>query len=181
MKEKLTGRWFVSNTRWGPLIHARLGIAQENSGKLVTVVRNEARRLAEARGSSWIITDGPPGIGCPVISSLSGADLALMVTEPTLSGMHDLERVLGLCAHFRVPARVVINKADINEANTEGIESLCRETGTKVLAKIPYDDVFLKCLIAGVPVVFREDGGTAGLVRDLWEELSSELSPSVRR
>ncbi|MFC1957801.1 ATP-binding protein, partial [Chloroflexota bacterium] len=118
MKENLSGHWFVSDTRYGPLIHARLGIAQENSGKLVAQVRQQARQLAEKDGFDCIISDGPPGIGCPVISSLSGVDLALLVTEPTLSGMHDLERVLGVCHHFGIQPLICINKYDINEDNT---------------------------------------------------------------
>jgi len=118
MTECLSGHWFVSQTRYGPLVHARLGIAEENSGKLVAVVRQNARSIAERENHEYIITDGPPGIGCPVISSLSGTDLALLVTEPTLSGIHDLERVLGVCRHFGVPALVCVNKYDINEDNT---------------------------------------------------------------
>jgi len=102
MQENLAGHWFVSRTRQGPMVHARLGIAEENSGKLVTAVRNEARRIAQEQSLEYIITDGPPGIGCPVISSLSGAKLALIVTEPTLSGMHDMERVIGVSQHFQV-------------------------------------------------------------------------------
>jgi MinD superfamily P-loop ATPase len=104
MNECLAGHWFISNTRYGPLAHAKLAIAQENSGKLVALVRQQAKLIAEKQGLNYIITDGPPGIGCPVVSSLSGADLALLVTEPTLSGMHDLERVLSTCCHFGVPA-----------------------------------------------------------------------------
>jgi len=102
MKESLSGFWFTSNTKYGPLVHARLGIAQENSGKLVALVRQRAKEIAESDGLDYIISDGPPGIGCPVISSLSGANLALLVTEPTLSGIHDLERVLGVCHHFGI-------------------------------------------------------------------------------
>lgn len=103
MRENLSGHWFISETKYGPLVHARLGIAQENSGKLVALVRQQAKQIAEKQGFNYIISDGPPGIGCPVISSLSGANLALLVTEPTLSGIHDLERVIGVCHHFGVP------------------------------------------------------------------------------
>ena len=109
MRENMAGHWFISETKYGPLVHARLGIAQENSGKLVAVVRQQAKKIAENEGADLIISDGPPGIGCPVISSLSGVSLALLVTEPTLSGMHDLERVLGVCHHFGIPALVCIN------------------------------------------------------------------------
>jgi MinD superfamily P-loop ATPase len=122
MKESLSGRWFISETKYGPLVHARLGIAQENSGKLVALVRQHAKQIAERDGLDYIISDGPPGIGCPVISSLSGANLALLVTEPTLSGIHDLERVLSVCHHFGIPALVCVNKYNLNEDNTHQIE-----------------------------------------------------------
>ena len=135
MKENLSGEWFISNTKYGTLIHARLGIAQENSGKLVALVRQQARQVAEKQDADLIISDGPPGIGCPVISSLSGAGLALLVTEPTLSGIHDLERVLGVCRHFDVPALVCINKYDINQENTRQIESYCLSQGVEVAAR----------------------------------------------
>ena len=131
MKENMAGHWFISDTRYGSLVHARLGIAQENSGKLVALVRQQARQMAEKKGADYIISDGPPGIGCPVISSLSGANLALLVTEPTLSGIHDLERVLGVCHHFGVPALVCINKYDINEDNTHQIEKLLSQSGSR--------------------------------------------------
>jgi len=141
MRENLSGRWFISETKYGPLVHARLGIAQENSGKLVALVRQQAKQIAEKQGFNYIISDGPPGIGCPVISSLSGANLALLVTEPTLSGIHDLERVIGVCHHFGVPAIVCINKYDINEDNTRQIENYCLGQGVEVATKIPFDNV----------------------------------------
>ena len=135
MKESLSGRWFISDTKYGPLVHARLGIAQENSGKLVALVRQHAKQIAERDGLDYIISDGPPGIGCPVISSLSGANLALLVTEPTLSGIHDLERVLGVCRHFDIPALVCVNKYDLNTDNTRQIEDYCLNLGVEVAAR----------------------------------------------
>jgi len=129
MKECLSGHWYISKTRYGPLVHARLGIAEENSGKLVALVRQNARSIATSENLKYIITDGPPGIGCPVISSLSGANLALVVTEPTLSGIHDLERVLGVCRHFGVPALVCVNKYDINEDNTRPDRGILLQPG----------------------------------------------------
>ena len=147
MKENLSGEWFISNTKYGPLVHARLGIAQENSGKLVATVRQQARKMAEKLGVDYIISDGPPGIGCPVISSLSGANLALLVTEPTLSGIHDLERVLGVCHHFGVQAMVCINKYDINEDNTRQIERYCLNNGVEVAARIPFDNVVTEAIV----------------------------------
>ena len=116
MEPVVNGAWMVSETRFGPLVHARLGVAEDNSGKLVTLVRNEARRVAEERGLSLVIVDGSPGIGCPVIASLAGADLVLAVTEPSVSGRHDLERVLQVVRQFRLPFAVCVNKADLNRA-----------------------------------------------------------------
>src|SRR4030042_1509228 len=153
MKENMAGHWFISDTKYGPLVHARLGIAQENSGKLVALVRQQGRQMAEKKGVDYIISDGPPGIGCPVISSLSGANLALLVTEPTLSGIHDLERDIGVCQHFGVPALVCINKYDVNEDNTHQIESYCLAQETEVVAKIPFDNVFTEARVHGMPVV----------------------------
>ncbi len=175
MKENLSGEWFISNTKYGPLVHARLGIAQENSGKLVALVRQQAREMAEKLGLDYIISDGPPGIGCPVISSLSGANLALLVTEPTLSGIHDLERVLGVCRHFGVPALVCINKYDINEGNTHQIESFCLSQGVKVAARISFDNVVTKALVQGVPVVEYSRNGVSHQIEVLWEIVSKSL------
>ncbi len=176
MKKNMAGYWFISDTRYGPLVHARLGIAQENSGKLVAVVRQQARELAQKQGAKYIISDGPPGIGCPVISSLSGADLALLVTEPTLSGIHDLERVLGVCHHFNVPALVCINKYDINEANSQQIEGYCWTQGSQVVAKIPFGKVFTEAMVAGLPVVEYSRNGVSRKIEALWQKISKLLS-----
>jgi MinD superfamily P-loop ATPase len=171
MKENISGHWFISDTRYGPLVHARLGIAQENSGKLVALVRQQARGIAESDQLDYIISDGPPGIGCPVISSLSGANLALLVTEPTQSGIHDLERVLGVCRHFNVPALVCINKYDINEDNTRKIEDYCLSQGLKTPAKIPFDNVFTESIVKGIPVVEYSRDGVANNIESLWQSI----------
>ena len=176
MKENLAGHWFISNTRYGSLVHARLGIAQENSGKLVALVRQQARQLADKEGADYVISDGPPGIGCPVISSLSGANLALLVTEPTLSGIHDLERVLGVCQHFGVPALVCINKYDINEDNTHQIERYCLSQGVEVAARIPFDNTVTKAMVAGLPVVEYSQNGVSHQIEALWELVSKSLT-----
>ena len=175
MKENLAGQWFISDTRYGDLVHARLGIAQENSGKLVALVRQKARELAEKQNADYIISDGPPGIGCPVISSLSGANLALLVTEPTLSGQHDLERVIGVCRHFGVPAMVCINKYDINEENTQFIESYCRSQGIEIVARIPFDNVVTEAMIHGVPVVEFSKNGVSRKIAAMWEKIAESL------
>ena len=176
MKESLSGYWFISDTKYGHLVHARLGIAQENSGKLVALVRQEAKRIGEREGLTYIISDGPPGIGCPVISSLSGADLALLVTEPTLSGIHDLERVLGVCHHFGIPALVCVNKYDINEDNTRQIENYCLNQGIEMAAKIPFDNVVTEALVKGLPVVEYSQGKVAHEIEALWQGITQKLA-----
>jgi len=176
MEDNLAGHWFVSDTKYGPLVQARLGIAQENSGKLVALVRQQARKMAENHGLSYIISDGPPGISCPVISSLSGADVALLVTEPTVSGIHDLERVLGGCHHFGVPALICINKYDINEDNTKQIESYCLKQGVEVAARIPYDEAVTEAMIHGVPVVEYCQNGVSNQIKALWDIISKSLA-----
>jgi MinD superfamily P-loop ATPase len=175
MEENLAGHWFVSSTKYGPLVHARLGIAQENSGKLVTVVRQNARSIVQKERFEYIITDGPPGIGCPVISSLSGANLALLVTEPTLSGIHDLERVIGVCRHFGVPPLICINKYDLNEDNTGQIERYCLEQGIEVAGKLPYDNIVTESLINGIPVVEYSRNGVSRQIEATWHKISRAL------
>lgn len=137
--ERLCGEWLISDTRCGPMVHARLKAAAENSGKLVALVRREARRLAEEEKRERIIVDGPPGIGCPVIASLSGASLVLAVTEPTVSGEHDLERVLSLARHFQVPAAVCVNKWDLNPEMTGRIEKRAAAAGARLTGRVRYD------------------------------------------
>lgn len=175
MEENLAGYWFISDTRYGPLIHARLGIAQQNSGKLVNVVRQNARSIVKKGNLEYIITDGPPGIGCPVISSLSGANLALLITEPTLSGMHDLERVIGVCRYFGVPALVCINKYDLNENNTQRIERFCHDQKIKVIAKLPFDNVVTESLVQGIPVVEYCQNGVAYQIEIMWQKICQVL------
>jgi len=176
MEENLSGHWFISETKYGLLVHARLGIAQENSGKLVALVRQQAKEMAEKQGAAFIISDGPPGIGCPVISSLSGASLALLVTEPTLSGIHDLERVLGVCRHFGVPALVCINKHDINEENSRRIEDYCSEQRIEVAARIPFDNIVTEAMVKGLPVVEYGDSPVSREINLLWQNITRLLA-----
>jgi len=175
MNECKAGEWFISDSKYGLLVHARLGIAQENSGKLVALVRQQAKELAEKNGLDYIISDGPPGIGCPVISSLSGVSLALIVTEPTLSGIHDMERVLGVCQHFGVPAMVCINKYDINEENTQAIQGYCREKGVEVAAKVPFDNAVTEAMVKGISVVEYTDSKVAREIKSLWQYIDRKL------
>ena len=175
MKENLAGHWFISGTKYGTLVHARLDIAQENSGKLVATVRQQAKKIAEEGGVDLIISDGPPGIGCPVISSLSGTDLALLVTEPTLSGQHDLERVIGVCRHFNVPVLVCINKYDINDANTRKIEAYCQSQGIDIGSKIPYDSMVTEAMIHGKTVTEYNPNAAAKNIEKLWNIIIDRL------
>lgn len=175
MEENLSGHWFISDTRYGPLVHARLGVAEGNSGKLVTVVRQNARLIAEKEGLDYVIIDGPPGIGCPVIASISGVDLALIVTEPTLSGVHDLERVTAVACHFGVKTAVCVNKFDLNLQVTESIVNFCRAAEIEVIGKLPYDTVVTRALVAGKPVVEYSDGGVSRQIKGQWERISEIL------
>jgi len=172
MEERNCGVWMVSSARTGPLVHARLAPAAENSGRLVSLVRTEARRIASEKGLETVICDGPPGIGCPVIASVTGASMILAVTEPSLSALHDLERVLSLAAHFSVPSAVCINKHDINPDITERIESAMKERGVPVAGRIGYDPGFTRSLLTGMTVVETDSPTAAEIVR-LWEELLS--------
>lgn len=168
--KKISGHWFVSKTAYGTLVHARLGVAEENSGKMVTTVRNAARDLALLENKELIIIDGPPGIGCPVISSLSGVDTALVVTEPTVSGIHDMERVLEVCRHFNVKASVCINRYDLHMGNTHIIESYCLENRIKMAGKVPFDRTFMKALAEGKSIVEYAHGSVVSdIIRDIWD------------
>jgi len=176
MRENVSGEWFISDTRFGALVHARLGIAEENSGKLVALVRKEARDLAEKTGSSMVLIDGPPGIGCPVIASLSGIDLALVVTEPTLSGMHDAERVIGVARHFDVATAMVINKYDLNPSLTRRIEAYCREADVSQVGKIPFNEAVVRSMVAGKTLIESGDAGLRAVVETIWSRLLDTLS-----
>ena len=152
LEPHLCGRWFISSTRIGPLVHARLNPGEENSGRLVSLLRQSARDLAARLGAKWILLDGPPGTGCPVISSLTGADYALLVTEPTLSGMEDLKRVAAVAGHFGIPTGIIINKADINPDVAFRIQEYAVATGSDVVGWVNYDPAFTQAQIRGLPV-----------------------------
>ena len=171
--ESLCGKWFVSETRLGPMVHAKLGVAAENSGKLVSLVRTEAKHLAEEENRRLVIVDGPPGIGCPVIASITGASQVLVVTEPTVSGEHDLERVLGLARHFQIPALVCINKWDINEEMTIRIEQKARDLGAGIAGRIRYDQAVTRAQILQKTVV-ETDAASAQDIRQIWDYLNAQ-------
>lgn len=173
--ERLCGEWMISETRCGPMVHARLGVAAENSGKLVSLVRREAKRIAEENNSPLIITDGPPGIGCPVIASLTGASLVLAVTEPTVSGAHDLERVLSLTRHFHIPALVCVNKWDINPDMTTSIEQAAVASGAEVVARIPYDPEVTAAQMNNKAVVEFGNDAAAKKIKEVWERICRKI------
>ena len=173
MQEKVSGQWFVSETAYGLLVHARLGIAEENSGKLVTTVRNKGQELAETHGKEYLLIDGPPGIGCPVIASLAGVDAALIVTEPTVSGIHDLKRILSVCRHFGVTAAVCINRFDLGTTQTALIEDYCRQEDIIMAGKIPFDRAFVEAMVQGVPVIEYRIGLLSEEISNIWDNLSS--------
>ena len=175
MREQRAGRWFHSDTRFGPLFHAHLFAGQENSGKLVTMVKQQARLLALDTGAALLLVDGPPGIGCPVISASAGADMALLVVEPTVSGAHDLERVLATTDHFRVPAMVVVNKADLNIARSDEIAAFCGARGVEVIGRIPYDTVVTEAMVIGQPVTAVGDNVVAGALQGVWASVREVL------
>lgn len=177
MEEALNGHWFHSETRFGPLFHARLGVAEENSGKLVSLIRKEARAFAKGTDKELILVDGPPGIGCPVIASLSGADQVLVVTEPTVSGIHDLKRVADLARHFRVKAGIVVNKADLNRGKVEEIHDFAQREGLEVLGEIPYDPMITKAQLAAKSVVEFSDASespASRAIRGIWLRIMKE-------
>ena len=172
------GEWYISATRFGPMVHARLGIAEENSGRLVSLVRKETRQLAEERGLELILTDGPPGIGCPVIAAIGGATALVIVVEPTVSGIHDMERVVDLAAHFRVPGMVIVNKYDLNVEMTETIEKLAVQRNLVVLGRVPFDPVFTRSMVQGQTLFeYGAETPTRQVVRDIWAKIIS--SPSM--
>jgi MinD superfamily P-loop ATPase len=176
MEIPTSGEWYVSKTKYGPFVHARLGIAEENSGKLVTEVRKKAREIAEKEGRDLLIMDGSPGIGCPVIASLAGTDLALVVTEPTPSGSHDMERIIELTRHFKIAAACCINKYDLNHDNSDGIERWCRAQSIPVLGKIAFDPAVTESVVRSVPYVEYASNSSADEIRRMWLLLLGEIN-----
>lgn len=175
MIDRDSGFAYISNSRFGPMAHAVLKTAEEASGKLVTVVRENAKKLAEEKKKDLILIDGPPGIGCPVIASLTGVDLVLIVTEPTLSAIHDLERILGVAYHFKIPAVVCINKFDINLDNTERITKYCEQNNIDVVGKLPYDTIITKAMIHGKNIIEFPDGKLSNEIRKMWNKIKVVL------
>ena len=171
------GEWFISDTRFGQMVHARLGIAEENSGKLVTVVRKQAARLAAETDADLIITDGPPGIGCPVIASVGGAYAVLIAAEPTVSGLHDMERVAQLAAHFKIPAWVCVNKYDLNMEQTREIERLAQRHAMIVMGRVPFDPSFTKAMIQRLTVIEYDSRAAASIAAaTVWDNILKTMA-----
>jgi MinD superfamily P-loop ATPase len=168
---KECGHWSVAETRFGPLVHAQLYPGEENSGRLVALLRRESKALAKEKGVGIILSDGPPGIGCPVISALSGITMAMIVTEPTPSGLHDLERVVALCAHFRVPCAGLINKCDLNPQLAEQIRSFCASRGMPIVAELPHDTDFVHAMVHGLAITEYSDGEVSQQLRKAWAQV----------
>lgn len=171
LADRQCGEWYVSDTRFGPMVHAALGIGEENSGRLVSTVRTRARELAEERGAGVVLIDGSPGVGCPVIASLAGADVALAVTEPTVSALHDLERVHALARHFDVRMGVLLNKADIHPGMAEGVVGYCATHGLPLVGRFGFSPQFVEAQLQGLSV--PEADGVEGLRRfkRVWHNL----------
>jgi len=170
MIDNLSGKWFISETKYGPFVHAKLEIAEENSGKLVALVRQNAKLIAEKEKKDFVIIDGPPGIGYPVIASLAGVDIALIVTEPTLSGIHDLERIAGVAHHFGIKSLVCINKYDLNLLVTRKIEEYCRHNNIELAGKIPFDISVTEALVRGLPMVEYSKNQVTHEIKNLWKK-----------
>jgi MinD superfamily P-loop ATPase len=167
------GYWYRSQTRFGPMAHAQLFPGAENSGKLVMLLKQQAREMAKEQGCEQILSDGAPGVGCPVISSLSGAHMAVLVTEPTPSGRHDLERVSALCDYFRIRSGVIINKCDLNAGEAERIEAFCAEKGYTLLGKLPYDPRVTEAMVARKTVLELPESSFSGLLREAWANIET--------
>ncbi len=180
-ERKVCGEKFISDTPWGPMIHARLGIAEENSGLLVSQLRQEARHMAKEKKIPLIITDGPPGIGCPVIAAVTNSDALLIVTEPTLSGMHDMERVKALADQMRIPTMACINKADLNPEMAMHIQKFAAENNIRFVGEIPFDRGVIDAMKAGQSLVQFSDGPASRAVVQIWEQVQQFFSNTLER
>jgi len=173
--DRESGYSYISDTRFGPMAHAVLKTAEEASGKLVTVVRENAKKIAKKEKKELIIIDGPPGIGCPVISAITGVDLVLIVTEPTISGINDLKRIIDVSKHFEIPALVCINKYDINLKNSKMIEKYCKDKNISVVGKLPYDKIMTKSMVNGQNVIEYNESELSKMIEDMWGRIKVVL------
>ena len=172
IEKRISGYAFVSKTKYGPMSHALLNPGEENSGKLVALVRQNAKKIVDTQNCELILNDGPPGIGCPVIASLGGVGMGLLVTEPTMSGIHDMERSLGLLNHFKIPSLVCVNKYDINKENTARIVEFCESKGVEVVGKIPFDQIVTEAMVVGKPVIeYSSKSSVSQAIVELWKQI----------
>ena len=177
LEERIDGYAFISETKYGPMSHALLNPGQENSGKLVTLVRQNAQQIAKKDKCKLILNDGPPGIGCPVIASIGGVDVGLIVVEPTLSGIHDMERALGLLNHFRIQPLICVNKYNINVENTRKIVEFCTSHDVEMVGKIPFDSLVTKAMVAGKPIVeYVPKSLVSKDIIELWKQILAHLN-----
>ena len=167
-----SSRWFISDSRFGPMVYARLGIAEDNSGKLVTIVREEAKRIAKAKNKDFVIIDGPPGIACPVIASITGVDIAIIVTEPTQSGLHDLKRIVELVNNFNIKPLIILNKFDLNKEMTEVIEKYCKKTDIEIIAWIPFNRIFVDAMVNQQTIVeYNKFSELTNIIQSIWNKI----------
>ena len=170
-RDAINGEWFISETRLGPLSHAKLGVAQENSGRLVTLVRDKEALVAQRRGRNKAVIDGAPGTGCPVISSITGSEYTLVVTEPTVSGIHDAGRILDVTKHFGIPSGIVVNKYDLNPNITEEIRALGGKYNAEFIGVIPYDEKVTEAQLAGVSVIEYAECEASRNIKEIWQRV----------
>jgi MinD superfamily P-loop ATPase len=171
MQDNISGEWYICDTQYGPFVHAKLGIAQENSGKLVTKVKQKAKEIAIDRNMDYIIIDGPPGIGCPVVASLSETDLALIVTEPTQSGIHDMQRIMEVVEHFNITAKVAVNKYDLNPQKSNDIKSICQDRNIELVGLIPFSKKVSQSIVRGVPMVEYVEDEVSREIILIWQKI----------
>lgn len=172
MEKSYTSKWFIGNTRFGSMVHAKLGVAEDLSGKLVTTVREEAKKLTEKENADLLIVDGPPGIGCPVIASVTGTNQVVIVTEPTKSGLHDLKRVAEMVKGFDVSPRVIINKFDINKKLVKEIEVYCAENKMEVLGKVPFDKIMVDAMVNQQTIIEYSPNHPISIkIKEIWQKI----------
>ncbi len=176
LEKRVSGQAYISKTKYGLMSHALLNPGEENSGKLVALVRKNAKTIAEKNKRDLIINDGPPGIGCPVIASVGGVDLGVIVVEPTLSGIHDMKRALDLLSHFKIPALVCVNKYDLNMENSSTIEEFCKTNGIEVVGKIPFDSIVTEAMVAANPVIeYAPESSVSKAIKQLWKNIIKHI------
>ncbi|MEA3306853.1 MAG: P-loop NTPase [Elusimicrobiota bacterium] len=176
MERNPKGKQFVSDTAFGPFVHAKLGIGEDNSGKLVSSVRKKASEIGKKKKSDWIIIDGSPGIGCPVIASMGGVNCALIITEPTMSGLHDADRIIQTAKHFKVPVKLIINKYDLNTEMSDKIADYCKDNDISLVGKLPFDKTVVEAMVAGKTIIeHAPESAIAKKLSEIWKDIDNEV------